>query len=537
MEQNQMDGPVTNGLLVVELVGGQRKLGDAPTDNASIVPAGEAVAGDPVETNPAAPTYGTFFRVATLNDPTMNRAADRTGQPVAATLSGSGEVGERPELVTQYADETRIAHFVAATGHNIPAVFWEFLHLTGPVLVDGQMVDDRLIDWLVAMGYPISEPYWVRTRVAGVERDVLVQLFERRVLTFTPSNLPGYQVEMGNVGQHYFRWRYPELGYPWAIAPPQTLPVFFAGRRDGTAWQIYSLSPHGGLVGPYAPAATGETVPFSLHRAYGYAPWLLVDSRRGNGLDRQLYGLLTAGVPSLVTRLTYSDGIPFPASGLVPPFPRQPVDDYNPAVSPDGTKLVFVSTRAGRPQLYIMGYQAGERPVSSTPVRLLADACAHEAPSWSPDGRRLVWMARCDGQSRILRGDLTLTEDRIGLGRYTERQVEAHLVAIRALTDGAAEAVLPRWSPDGTTIVFASKQGGQFAVYQMMADGTQVRRLTEAGLGGDELAPSWSPDGAEVVFSAQRAGRWRLEVVSRHGGGQRPLTGPDLEAHWPVWAQ
>jgi hypothetical protein len=39
-----------------------------------------------------------------------------------------------------------------------------------------------------------------------------------------------------------------------------------------------------------------------------------------------------------------------------------------------------------------------------------------------------------------------------------------------------------------------------------------------------------------VVFSANRAGRWRLEVVNRHGG-QRPLTGLDLEAHWPVWAQ
>ena len=38
--------------------------------------------------------------------------------------------------------------------------------------------------------------------------DVLVQAFERRIVTYTPDNPPGWQVEMGNVGQHYHGWRY-----------------------------------------------------------------------------------------------------------------------------------------------------------------------------------------------------------------------------------------------------------------------------------------------------------------------------------------
>ena len=37
---------------------------------------------------------------------------------------------------------------------------------------------------------------------------VLVQPFERRVLTYTPSNAAGWHVEMGNVGRHYYSWRY-----------------------------------------------------------------------------------------------------------------------------------------------------------------------------------------------------------------------------------------------------------------------------------------------------------------------------------------
>ncbi len=58
------------------------------------------------------------------------------------------------------------------------------------------------------MGLPITEAYWSRFTVAGVSREVLVQAFERRILTFTPSNPAQYQVEMGNVGRHYFTWRY-----------------------------------------------------------------------------------------------------------------------------------------------------------------------------------------------------------------------------------------------------------------------------------------------------------------------------------------
>jgi hypothetical protein len=55
---------------------------------------------------------------------------------------------------------------------------------------------------------PISEPFWARVKVGGVEKEVLMQAFQRRVLTYTPSNPAGFQVEMGNVGQHYLRWRY-----------------------------------------------------------------------------------------------------------------------------------------------------------------------------------------------------------------------------------------------------------------------------------------------------------------------------------------
>ena len=77
-------------------------------------------------------------------------------------------------------------------------------------------------------GLAISEPYWVSTKIAGVDQVVLVQLFERRVLTYNPA-LSGNKVEMGNLGQHYYQWRYVETtsiggGTP-STNPPTTNPT------------------------------------------------------------------------------------------------------------------------------------------------------------------------------------------------------------------------------------------------------------------------------------------------------------------------
>jgi len=46
----------------------------------------------------------------------------------------------------------------------------------------------------------MSDAYWMQVNIGGVPRWTLVPAFERRILTFTPSNPARYQVEMGNVG-------------------------------------------------------------------------------------------------------------------------------------------------------------------------------------------------------------------------------------------------------------------------------------------------------------------------------------------------
>ena len=187
---------VTNGLLPIELMTGRLKMGDDAGQYDQRDPAEVPVAGDPAASNPAAPTYRSFNGVSSVGD-APRRASPALGSTVVATLNRVGEVAQ-DEAMSGY--RVQIVGYNEELGHNIPDVFQRYLEsLTLPAVF--------------VMGHPISEPYWAKVRVGGVERDVLMQAFERRVLTYTPSNAEGFQVEMGNVGQHYFQWRYGAT--PW----------------------------------------------------------------------------------------------------------------------------------------------------------------------------------------------------------------------------------------------------------------------------------------------------------------------------------
>jgi hypothetical protein len=188
---------VTSGLLAAELVSGRMQIGDSEfvQREAAAIP----VAGD--ENDQQAPTYASFTQAATQSAP------DRTGADPDQALGRDGSVsaytGQRYAVL-------RLAHYIPETGHNIPRAFWEYLNASGQIIVGDSLQNDRLIDWTATVGYPLSEPYWTTISVGGQQRDVLVQIFQRRVLTYTPSNTPEWRVEMGNVGRHYYRWRYGE---------------------------------------------------------------------------------------------------------------------------------------------------------------------------------------------------------------------------------------------------------------------------------------------------------------------------------------
>jgi len=188
----------TTGLLATELITGQMQLGDTLFEQHE--PSHAPVAGDPDST--ITPTYATL-------QPLLSAPSLPAGTVVTQTLAADGTTGDDPVLAENGVTAIDVG---APTNHTVASVFWTFMNSSGLVVSEegGAFVEERLFpNAFYATGYPITEAYWTQAQVAGTAKDVLLQCFERRCLTFTPDNPASWQVEFGNIGQHYFAWRYP----------------------------------------------------------------------------------------------------------------------------------------------------------------------------------------------------------------------------------------------------------------------------------------------------------------------------------------
>jgi hypothetical protein len=188
---------VTNGLLVVELVTGEMQTGDERFQPRQ--PARVNVAGDADDTN--GPTYASFASV-------LDRTRPPSATAIVDVIRRDGSTGVDDSFAQwSVADEV----YVEETDHWIAAPFWAFMNARGTVWdasTSSYMEAPLFINPFYATGYPIADAYWATVKVDGTQRAVLMQCFERRCLTYTPDNPDGWKVEAGNVGQHYYRWRY-----------------------------------------------------------------------------------------------------------------------------------------------------------------------------------------------------------------------------------------------------------------------------------------------------------------------------------------
>ena len=185
---------ITNGLLVMEMVTGKLQTGNNAFEARG--PAMVNVAGDPDQVGGV-----TYAQMATLR----TAAPSGVGSLNTWLLSANGVTVD--QRLAQYG--VYGAQFVPETNHTVAGPFWIFMNQQGLVYQDGVYTNDALFqNPFYATGYPIAEAYWASVKVGGLYRDVLIQCFERRCLTYTPANDPTWQVEAGNVGQHYYAWRY-----------------------------------------------------------------------------------------------------------------------------------------------------------------------------------------------------------------------------------------------------------------------------------------------------------------------------------------
>lgn len=182
--------------------------------------------------------------------------------------------------------------------------------------------------------------------------------------------------------------------------------------------------------------------------------------------------------------------------------------DVGPVISPNGQDVVFFSTRSLFTfDLYLADARTGE--IRSRLVSENGDAhfdalrFLDSAGSWSPDGRKLVFVVFAKGDSELAILD-------VGSKKIERRIPVANVGAIWN----------PTWSPDGRSIAFSGSAGGITDLYLYDLESGTARKLTNDPF--SDLQPDFSPDGRTIAFVSDRGA----------GAGLANLTGPTPSGLW-----
>ena len=192
--------------------------------------------------------------------------------------------------------------------------------------------------------------------------------------------------------------------------------------------------------------------------------------------------------------------------------------DWEPAFSPDGSRIAFVSGRdaGSNAEIYVMNSDGSDQVnITKNP------AGDNREPDWSPDGSRIAFQSNRDGNGEIY------VMDPDGSGQTN-------------ITNDPSDDYEPSWSPNGDRIAFRSnrefdRQDGHWDIYVMNADGTGQTNLTNNPMSID-AQPSWSPDGSKIAFQSRRDNNWDIYVMNSDGSGQKRLTIKSGLETQPVWS-
>ena len=211
---------------------------------------------------------------------------------------------------------------------------------------------------------------------------------------------------------------------------------------------------------------------------------------------------------------------------------NHPNEDFQPSWSPAGKRIAFISDRDGHVnirdspnyEIYVMDADGGNQ------LNLTNDPHNDKSPSWSPDGKRIVFSSDRDNDRGHNIEIYVMDAD----GENQER-----------LTNNLTEDQYPSWSPDGKRIAFSARRDGHFEnefgityeIYVMDADGGNEQRLTENR--NNEWNSSWSPDGQRIAFESDRKGdvvNWDIYVMDADGGNEQRLTENRVYDSSPSWS-
>jgi TolB protein len=250
---------------------------------------------------------------------------------------------------------------------------------------------------------------------------------------------------------------------------------------------------------------------------------------------------------------------------------NNPGFDDSPAISPDGKKIAFLSSRNDpapkfpdlKYDIYIMNIDGSNlQQLTSTNV-------AEDHPAWSPDSKRIIFDADYDEDgfyeiytfmsdgSSLTRLTNTKSNDQFAdwspdgkqIAYSSDRNGNWDLFLLNVITNQDDSLIadelhiqltsndewelFPAWSPDGKKIAYNGLQPGSrnTDVYLMDKDGNNIQKLTDSPRFDEN--PTWSLDGTKIVFQTERDRNFEIYSMNVDGSDQESLSNSPADELWP----
>src|SRR5262245_645942 len=224
----------------------------------------------------------------------------------------------------------------------------------------------------------------------------------------------------------------------------------------------------------------------------------------------------TSSAPATLRRLTFAPGL-----------------EDEPSYSPDGKFLAYTTDDRGNLDVMVLPLAGGE------PIRIAGTDADEAQPAWSPDGSRIAYVSAKEHGGRLA-PTLNTSALLVNLNSsFGDIFVVPALggAAAKLVEDGH----YPSWSPDGKRIVFMSNRGGQVKLWTVASEGGAPTQLTKDPQKID-YQPAWSPDGKWIAYGSgvptTASGGWRFNVavIPAGGGESASLTSEFLYVTRPAWS-
>lgn len=221
------------------------------------------------------------------------------------------------------------------------------------------------------------------------------------------------------------------------------------------------------------------------------------------------------------------------------------------AWSPKGDRVAYVAPDGTSTQIYIYNVASGNS------MRLTNDRMTKELGSWSPDGKWVVYGVLAPEADA---GIYKKNPDGVNQIRLTDKldfapqwSPDGNKIAFESRRDGDLEIYVMdqdgknavnvtktpgadrdfRWSPDSGRLAFVSNRDGNPEIYVVNADGKNPIRLTHNT--ADDEGPRWSHDGHEILFTSNVDGNYDLYEMAPDGSNQHRLTSTNFDETQPDW--